>query len=526
MNKSFFAFLLFIFGGISIIFAEDVVIKKPNSFDAPIRDNYTLFPDSLVYSSEAEVITIPDVGMIGRFGDYGFKNLKKVSFGNIDYVPSGLFQWNNTIEEIEFNGHVGHFDCTLVAHCPNLRKIVFRGPVSSTGGPTFAYDCPQLDSVIFENVVVRFNLNIVPTAECPKLEEFTNHGAFLNVWYENLSPKATAEQIKADSKLIKGLEDLAEFQSEVLTANDPKWMRKWQYFNAKELLPVLEQVNAEKAVMLKDAMDYAWNIGDDVKTELEILKESPGYQKDDLQKPKLVYAQPSDSLLRLSRERFNLDSIAGKEDDISRIKNLLYWVHDNIEHDGHHDFPQGPRNMRNIYDSSKRDSCGYNCRALAISLTEALLAEGIPARYITCESKQWDTDYDCHVICVAWSDSLNKWIWVDPTFAAYVTDENGILLHPGEVRYRLQNDLPLILNDDANWNHREKQTKEGYLDHYMAKNLYIMSINTINQAEPEGETDHPKGQYVSLVPLNSNYTKGDIVTTDDEWFWQAPEFIK
>ena len=146
----------------------------------------------------------------------------------------------------------------------------------------------------------------------------------------------------------------------------------------------------------------------------------------------------------MSRERFNLDSIAGSGDDISRIKNLLYWVHNNITHDGSNGYPPGPINLRNTYDTARRDSCGYNCRALAISLTEALLAEGIPARYITCLPKAWNTDNDCHVICVAWSESLGKWIWVDPTFAAYVTDENGLLLDPGEVRYRLRKDLPVV----------------------------------------------------------------------------------
>ncbi|WP_370799601.1 hypothetical protein [Xylanibacter rarus] len=42
------------------------------------------------------------------------------------------------------------------------------------------------------------------------------------------------------------------------------------------------------------------------------------------------YAEPSDRMLRMTRKKFNLDKIAGKGDDISRIKNLLYWVHDNI----------------------------------------------------------------------------------------------------------------------------------------------------------------------------------------------------
>lgn len=123
---------------------------------------------------------------------------------------------------------------------------------------------------------------------------------------------------------------------------------------------------------------------------------------------------------------------------------------------------------------------------------------------------------------MAWSESLNKWIWVDPTFAAYVTDENGLLLHPGEVRYRLQHDLPLILNPDANWNNISKQTKEDYLDYYMAKNLYIISANLLNQSEPEGKSSHTQGYAAALVPIGSNYTRAYYISTDSDWFWQPP----
>lgn len=269
-------------------------------------------------------------------------------------------------------------------------------------------------------------------------------------------------------------------------------------------------------------MRYAWNLGDDVKTELEILKEAPAYAPDRSMTLELRYAEPADSLLTLSRERFNLDSISGQGDDISRIKNLLYWVHDNIPHDGSNGLAPGPRNLMNTYVSAHRDSCGYNCRALAICLTETLLAEGIPARYITCLPKAWDTDNDCHVICVAWSQSLNKWVWVDPTFAAFVTDENGLMLHPGEVRYRMQHDLPVVLNGDANWNNEYPETQEDYIDYYMAKNLYILETNTFNQAQPEGESDREQGCHVALVPQGINYPNADFNTTDDEWFWQKP----
>lgn len=204
------------------------------------------------------------------------------------------------------------------------------------------------------------------------------------------------------------------------------------------------------------------------------------------------------------------------------MKRLLYWVHDSIPHDGSSAWPEGPLNLRNMYDVCRRDNRGVNCRMLAFVLTEALLAEGIPARYVTCQSKDWDTDTDCHVICVAWSESLGKWVWLDPTFAAFVTDENGLMLNPSEVRYRLQHDLPLVLNEDANWNHQVKMTKEEYLDEYMAKNLYIMSCNTIQQAEPEGSSSRQQGVVVALTPVDSNYTNARRITTDEAWFWQPP----
>ncbi len=118
--------------------------------------------------------------------------------------------------------------------------------------------------------------------------------------------------------------------------------------------------------------------------------------------------------------------------------------------------------------------------------------------------------------------SLDKWVWVDPTFAAFVTDENGLMLHPGEVRYRLQNDMPLVLNPDANWNHQSIQTKEEYLDQYMAKNLYLIESNTMQQSQPEGRTANKKGIHVCLRPVDFEYGSNRNTTTDSELFWQRP----
>lgn len=163
---------------------------------------------------------------------------------------------------------------------------------------------------------------------------------------------------------------------------------------------------------------------------------------------------------------------------------------------------------------------------MAIMLTEALLAEGIPARYISCVPKHNDEDSDSHVITIAWSRELDKWIWVDPTWDAMVTDENGLYLHPGEVRERLIAGLPLAINEDANWNHKNGTDVEKYLNQYMAKNLYIIGANTINQSEPEGNilsNEHETGKYIWLVP--EGYDWGGSATSDDSMFWQRPEGV-
>ena len=42
-------------------------------------------------------------------------------------------------------------------------------------------------------------------------------------------------------------------------------------------------------------------------------------------------------------------------------------------------------------------------------------------------------------------------------------DENGIMLSVQEVRERLRDGRPVILNEEANWNNQQKITKEYHL---------------------------------------------------------------
>ena len=192
------------------------------------------------------------------------------------------------------------------------------------------------------------------------------------------------------------------------------------------------------------------------------LQNAPKYSGHDAGSlPAFTYQQANDPNLAALKTTFNLDSIAGKGNDVSQMINLMQWVHYLIPHDGSTGNPQ-IKNAMGFITECRRDHKTLNCRGLAILLNEVYLAEGFKSRFVTCLPKD-TTDQDCHVINMVWSTSLKKWVWMDPTFMAYVMDENGELLSIAEVRDRLVNNKPLVLNPDANRNHARQPDEERLL---------------------------------------------------------------
>lgn len=268
------------------------------------------------------------------------------------------------------------------------------------------------------------------------------------------------------------------------------------------------------AARLKEWCDYA-----------HILRHAAPYvgqQCDTL--PEWRYAAPNDRELVRVREYFQLDSIAGAGDELSKIKNILRWVHDNIEHDGSSPWPEH-RNSIAMYELCKREGRGINCRMLAMVLNECYLSMGLKSRYVTCMPRTMVSD--CHVINVVYSNQLDKWVWVDPTFNAYLTDDNGEMMSIDEVRECIRSGRKCHLNDDANWNNRSKQTYENYIEYYMAKNLFVLQCRSVSEwAAESDEKQAGEWRMVTLVP--SDYYekckpgKYRAYTSDAEWFWQSP----
>ena len=284
--------------------------------------------------------------------------------------------------------------------------------------------------------------------------------------------------------------------------------------NDEDFKTILDEDVLQPALKrLKETSDY-----------LYILKNAPEYtraqQTDTL--PRIAYAQADDPNLVRVREYFQLDSVAVAGDEIATIKRILTYIHDEIRHDGQNSNPEGGNNSINDAEVCKDGNRGLNGRGLATVLNECYLAMGIPSRVITCMPKTYVTD--CHVINAVYSSTLGKWLWVDPTNNAWVTDDRGNMLSIQEVRERLISGQPVQVNEEANWNNQKKITTEEYLYDYMAKNLFYLESWT--RYGFNTESDHENLiNYIFLQPTgceSSQRRPRNLSVNDDRYFWQVP----
>ncbi len=237
-----------------------------------------------------------------------------------------------------------------------------------------------------------------------------------------------------------------------------------------------------------------------------------------------------------TRTVLKLDSIAGEANELSRILNVLHWAHFVVWHDGTASNPPS-KNALDLISYCKVQSRGMTCRMMATILNECYLSLGIKSRIVVCMPKEINFD-ECHVINEVYSTQLKKWVWIDPTFDAYVMNEKGELLGIREVRERLINGLPLVLNPEANWNRLTSVTKESYLDQYMTKNLYRLECQSSSGYNTETWFPGMKITYIELLPLDGleQYPQKEEVinsktgvtfinykTNNPDLFWKQPE---
>lgn len=243
--------------------------------------------------------------------------------------------------------------------------------------------------------------------------------------------------------------------------------------------------------------------------------------------PTFTYQSSDAPELQTLRRKYNLDSVAGTGDEVMRILNVLHWVHNHIRHNGSAGLPKKERNAETIEKFAKKK--GVNCRGLALFANECYLALGFRSRVVTCLPRNYYDD--CHVINEVYSVQLGKWLWIDPTNEAYVMDENQQLLSVFEVRERIIQDQPIVLNEGANWNNQYKVSKEYYLDEYMAKNLFYLSYILHSTYGTDSRTSGKTIEFLRLIPMEVE--QGETVKSNTfnnitirEYFTNNPQLLR
>lgn len=110
------------------------------------------------------------------------------------------------------------------------------------------------------------------------------------------------------------------------------------------------------------------------------------------------------------------------ESEVKFVSSTLAWVNRQWAHDGLNQPPPNSRALeilKSVYENQQK----YRCVEFGIVLSEVLQSEGFVTRTLALRSQ--DVAYggmgQGHVAMEVWMNSLNKWVFLDGQFGAYVT---------------------------------------------------------------------------------------------------------
>ena len=222
-----------------------------------------------------------------------------------------------------------------------------------------------------------------------------------------------------------------------------------------------------------------------------------------------------DADARALRARFPLDRIAGRGGDLSRMCNLLHWVHARVRWDGTKENPSAPTLAAGV-DSCVRRGRTMNCGGLAETYAAVCRAVGLPARRIVCLPFD-PQDPDCHSVVVVWSRPPDRWVYMDPTFEAWWTDASGRALDLQAARALLAAGDTVLLNREANLNGERRDPTEHLC--YMSKNLFRFKAWLRSGAEAcLDPTGYPRADSAA-APASGATGKTRVVTDNPALFW-------
>lgn len=186
------------------------------------------------------------------------------------------------------------------------------------------------------------------------------------------------------------------------------------------------------------------------------------------------YSDDNDINLITLRKTYGIDTIIAGLDTMDKIISLTEWVHNELFCVGSN---INPPHRDSLSILSVKGQGALFCYYQAIVLNDALLSIGIKSRIIKC--LPYEFDMDCHVGVIAFISERNKWVFFDPTFNTYFTDNNGNPLSLIEIRNEFkQGRIPVFkhITIKKDWvlimNGIICDTYDDWYSIYMAKNCF------------------------------------------------------
>lgn len=295
-----------------------------------------------------------------------------------------------------------------------------------------------------------------------------------------------------------------------------------------------EEDHAMYSVIISEKLEIPEKVKYLINDYLSLLVDYKTYNSSFSEKfPLFEYRNQNNSDLEKLRYHFISDSVVNSKDELAQIIGLMKWVNKRIKHIGSNNLSDS-RSLK-ILESYDSNGKGVNCKAMSIVLNDIYLAMGYRARIISCMPHE-EYDTESHVTNLVYSKSLKKWVYMDPTFSAYVTDESGLILDHSEIRSALINGDSLTVKGGLSHNGEPYGGGQNYyLNKYMAKNLFRFSSPLIS--EYGYEYSNPEMVFINLNPTGYRdkrieYNKMiknrrigyNYFTQDDSKFWNNPEY--
>jgi hypothetical protein len=269
-------------------------------------------------------------------------------------------------------------------------------------------------------------------------------------------------------------------------------------------------------IILVNGKDSAYTQIKYKKTNLDVLKAAREYDYNDKSLlNSYTFTSPKSNDLLFIKEKFKLDSVAGKGNEVSKIINLLIWVNHSYKYDGTKNIPTYST-ISDLMIKCNKNVGTLHCGAMAWVLRDCYLAMGFKARQVICFPKD-SNDFECHSTIAVYSNNLKKWLFMDPSNCAYATNSDNVIMSFEELREAMINDKIINLNKEINRN-GTPLPKLDYLD-YIAKNFYAFQCFSDNDGQSISNLLLPveyKGDFSHTV---NNYPK---VTKNPKAFWKSP----